>query len=63
MPAGGAVPRLDTAVRDAPHGSAFVGSKAPDGAVLTVAAGTFAAFIDALRPAHSTVTDFARFRG
>ncbi|MFB6549177.1 DUF397 domain-containing protein [Streptomyces sp. NPDC056405] len=38
-------------------------SKVPDGAVLTFPAGTFATFLDALKPAHSTVTDFARFRG
>ncbi|GAA4008164.1 DUF397 domain-containing protein [Streptomyces marokkonensis] len=38
-------------------------SKVPDGTVLTFPAGTFAAFLDALKPAHSTVTDFARFRG
>ncbi|MFB7083935.1 DUF397 domain-containing protein [Streptomyces sp. NPDC056296] len=32
-------------------------------ATLTFPAGTFATFLDALKPAHSTVTDFARFRG
>ncbi|MGC9495469.1 DUF397 domain-containing protein [Streptomyces sp. WG7] len=38
-------------------------SKTPAGAVLTFPAGTFATFLGALKPAHSTVTDFARFRG
>ncbi|MFH9816847.1 DUF397 domain-containing protein [Streptomyces sp. NPDC017230] len=37
-------------------------SKAPARAVLTFPAGAFAPFVEALK-AHSTVTDFARFRG
>ncbi|MEU6348944.1 DUF397 domain-containing protein [Streptomyces sp. NPDC047072] len=41
-----------TAVRD---------SKAPAEATLTFPTGAFAAFLQSL--AHSTVTDFARFRG
>lgn len=43
-----------TAIRD---------SKTPAGATLTFPAGAFAPFIDALKPGHSTVTDFAKFRG
>ncbi|MFD4262951.1 DUF397 domain-containing protein [Streptomyces sp. NPDC058534] len=38
-------------------------SKTPARATLTFPAGTFTTFLDALKPAHSTVTDFARFRG
>ncbi|MGW0756781.1 DUF397 domain-containing protein [Streptomyces sp. NPDC002814] len=38
-------------------------TKAPARAILTFPAGAFTTFIDALKPAHSTVTDFARFRG
>ncbi|MGH4032487.1 helix-turn-helix domain-containing protein [Actinomycetota bacterium Odt1-20B] len=36
MYAGGAVPRLDTAVRDAPHGAAFIDSEAQLGAFRTL---------------------------
>jgi hypothetical protein len=38
-------------------------SKAPARATLTFPAGAFAPFIEALKSPHSTVTDFARFRG
>ncbi|MFG1667964.1 DUF397 domain-containing protein [Streptomyces sp. Y7] len=38
-------------------------SKAPARATLTFPAGAFAIFLDDLKSAHSTVTDFARFRG
>ncbi|WP_217166892.1 DUF397 domain-containing protein [Streptomyces sp. AC512_CC834] len=38
-------------------------SKVAAGAVLTLPPTTFATFVDALKPAHSTVTDFARLRG
>lgn len=39
-------------------------SKAPARATLTFPAGAFTPFIEALKTrAHSTVTDFARFRG
>jgi hypothetical protein len=39
-------------------------SKAPARATLTFPTGTFATFIQALKPSpYSTVTDFARFRG
>lgn len=38
-------------------------SKAPARATLTFPAGAFAVFLDDLKSAHSTVTDFARFRG
>ncbi|MDK1343077.1 DUF397 domain-containing protein [Streptomyces sp. 378] len=37
-------------------------SKAP-AATVTVPAGAFTAFVDALKGDYSTVTDFARFRG
>lgn len=43
-----------TAVRD---------SKAPARATLTFPAGAFTAFLEDLKSTHSTVTDFARFRG
>jgi hypothetical protein len=43
--------------------TAVRGSKTPARATLTFPAGAFAAFLDDLRSAHSTVTDFARFRG
>ncbi|MGW2643171.1 DUF397 domain-containing protein [Streptomyces sp. NPDC001348] len=38
-------------------------SKAPARATLTFPAGAFTPFVDALKAPHSTVTDFARFRG
>jgi len=38
-------------------------SKTPARATLTFPAGAFAPFLDTLKSAHSTVTDFARFRG
>jgi hypothetical protein len=38
-------------------------SKAPARATLTFPTGAFTPFIAALKPTHSTVTDFARFRG
>lgn len=39
-------------------------SKTPAGAILTVPAGAFSTFLDALKNApHSTVTDFAKLRG
>lgn len=38
-------------------------SKVPARTVLTFPPATFTTFLDALKPAHSTVTDFARFRG
>ncbi|MFJ1603055.1 DUF397 domain-containing protein [Streptomyces sp. NPDC088253] len=46
--------RAQIAIRD---------SKTPARATLTFPAGAFATFIGALKSAHSTVTDFARFRG
>ena len=43
---------------------AIRGSKAPAYGILTFPAGAFTPFIEALkREIHSTVTDFARFRG
>lgn len=38
-------------------------SKTPARATLTFPTGAFTPFLDALKSAHSTVTDFARFRG
>ncbi|MFF9816947.1 DUF397 domain-containing protein [Streptomyces sp. NPDC014006] len=39
-------------------------SKTPAGAILTVPAGAFSTFVDALKNGpYSTVTDFARLRG
>ncbi|GGN83433.1 hypothetical protein GCM10011579_072220 [Streptomyces albiflavescens] len=38
-------------------------SKTPARTPLTFPAGAFTTFIDALKATHSTVTDFARFRG
>jgi hypothetical protein len=38
-------------------------SKTPARATLTFPTGAFAPFIAALKSPHSTVTDFARFRG
>lgn len=38
-------------------------SKAPADRTLTFPTGAFTTFVEALKPAHSTVTDFARFRG
>ncbi|MEV5438627.1 DUF397 domain-containing protein [Streptomyces sp. NPDC052682] len=38
-------------------------SKAPARATLTVRAGAFTAFVEALKGDYSTVTDFARLRG
>ncbi|QIY97738.1 DUF397 domain-containing protein [Streptomyces sp. S1D4-11] len=38
-------------------------SKTPARATLTIPTGAFTTFIDALKTTHSTVTDFARFRG
>ncbi|MER7690695.1 DUF397 domain-containing protein [Streptomyces sp. NPDC097610] len=38
-------------------------SKTPARATLAFPTGAFTLFIDALKTTHSTVTDFARFRG
>jgi len=38
-------------------------SKTPTGPTLTLPAEAFATFLDGLKGDHSTVTDFARFRG
>jgi hypothetical protein len=38
-------------------------SKAPARATLTFPTGAFTPFLEALKARHSTVTDFARFRG
>jgi transcriptional regulator with XRE-family HTH domain len=46
MLAGGAVPKLDTAVRDAPHGTAFVDSEAQLGVLRTVFRKVEAASLD-----------------
>jgi hypothetical protein len=38
-------------------------SKAPANATLTFPTGAFTTFVEALKASHSTVTDFAKFRG
>lgn len=50
-------------IANSPTHIAIRDSKTPARATLTVPTGVFAAFIDALKTTHSTVTDFARFRG
>ncbi|WP_155058624.1 DUF397 domain-containing protein [Streptomyces blattellae] len=50
-------------IANSPTYIAIRDSKAPAMATLTFPAGAFAPFLDALKSAHSTVTDFARFRG
>ncbi|MGW1794442.1 DUF397 domain-containing protein [Streptomyces sp. NPDC001984] len=55
----------DSCVEIATHSThtALRDSKAPARATLTFPTEAFTTFIEALKPAHSTVTDFARFRG
>ncbi|MEV6511753.1 DUF397 domain-containing protein [Streptomyces sp. NPDC051642] len=51
---------------NSPTHTAIRDSKTPAGVALTFPTGAFAPFIAALKPTHSThstVTDFARFRG
>ncbi|MGW0630743.1 DUF397 domain-containing protein [Streptomyces sp. NPDC002758] len=50
-------------IANSPTHVAVRGSKAPARATLTFPTEAFTTFIEALKPAHSTVTDFARFRG
>ncbi|MET7973901.1 DUF397 domain-containing protein [Streptomyces mirabilis] len=50
-------------VANSPTHIAIRDSKTPARATLTVPTGVFITFIDALKTTHSTVTDFARFRG
>ncbi|MDO0935653.1 DUF397 domain-containing protein [Streptomyces sp. DG2A-72] len=50
-------------IANSPTHIAVRDSKAPASATLTFPTGAFAPFLDALKSAHSTVTDFARFRG
>ncbi|WP_210572782.1 DUF397 domain-containing protein [Streptomyces sp. GESEQ-4] len=50
-------------IANSPTHIAIRDSKTPAGATITFPAGAFTPFIEALKPAHSTVTDFARFRG
>lgn len=50
-------------IANSPTHVAFRDSKAPAYGTLTFPTGAFAPFLDALKSAHSTVTDFARFRG
>ncbi|MGX4690367.1 DUF397 domain-containing protein [Streptomyces sp. JNUCC 63] len=49
-------------IADSPTRIAVRNSKAPARATLTFPAGAFVTFVDAVK-GHSTVTDFARFRG
>ncbi|MFD8217141.1 DUF397 domain-containing protein [Streptomyces sp. NPDC059697] len=50
-------------IANSPTHIAIRDSKTPARATLTFPTGAFATFIDALKATHSTVTDFARFRG
>ncbi|WP_328501957.1 DUF397 domain-containing protein [Streptomyces sp. NBC_00457] len=50
-------------VANSPTHIAIRDTKTPASATITFPAGAFTTFIEALKPAHSTVTDFARFRG
>ncbi|MEV5908037.1 DUF397 domain-containing protein [Streptomyces sp. WAC 01325] len=50
-------------IADTPTHISIRDSKAPARAPLTFPAAAFTAFLDNLKSAHSTVTDFARFRG
>ncbi|MFG2366592.1 DUF397 domain-containing protein [Streptomyces mirabilis] len=50
-------------IANSPTHIAIRDSKTPARATLTIPAGVFTTFIDALKATHSTVTDFARFRG
>ncbi|WP_406354737.1 DUF397 domain-containing protein [Streptomyces sp. NBC_00658] len=50
-------------IANSPTHTAIRDSKTPAKATLTFPTGAFSPFIDALKSAHSTVTDFARFRG
>ncbi|PAZ15275.1 DUF397 domain-containing protein [Streptomyces sp. SA15] len=50
-------------ISNSPTHIAVRDSKAPARATLTFPTGAFSAFLDELKSTHSTVTDFARFRG
>ncbi|MFF4726048.1 DUF397 domain-containing protein [Streptomyces mirabilis] len=50
-------------IANTPTHIAIRDSKTPASATLTFPAGAFTTFIGALKTTHSTVTDFARFRG
>ncbi|MDC0765767.1 DUF397 domain-containing protein [Streptomyces sp. HD] len=50
-------------IANSDHHVAVRDSKTPARATLTFPTGAFTTFIDALKPAHSTVTDLARLRG
>ncbi|GHD51309.1 hypothetical protein GCM10010317_031780 [Streptomyces mirabilis] len=50
-------------IANSPTHIAIRDSKTPARATLTFPTGAFATFIGALKTTHSTVTDFARFRG
>ncbi|MEU2737567.1 DUF397 domain-containing protein [Streptomyces sp. NPDC007095] len=50
-------------IANSPTHIAIRDSKTPARATLTFPAGAFTPFIEALKTTHSTVTDFARFRG
>ncbi|MFF7922783.1 DUF397 domain-containing protein [Streptomyces mirabilis] len=50
-------------IANSPTHIAIRDSKAPARATLTFPTGAFVTFIGALKATHSTVTDFARFRG
>ncbi|MFI1356950.1 DUF397 domain-containing protein [Streptomyces sp. NPDC020898] len=50
-------------IANSPTQVAVRDTKAPARATLTFPTGAFTPFINALKSPHSTVTDFARFRG
>ncbi|MFF3376324.1 DUF397 domain-containing protein [Streptomyces sp. NPDC002680] len=50
-------------IANSPTHIAIRDTKAPARATLTFPTEAFAPFLDTLKSAHSTVTDFARFRG
>ncbi|MER5902063.1 DUF397 domain-containing protein [Streptomyces mirabilis] len=50
-------------IANSPTHIAIRDSKTPARATLTIPTEAFTTFIDALKATHSTVTDFARFRG
>ncbi len=50
-------------IANSPTHIAVRDSKTPARATLTFPARAFVPFLDALKTSHSTVTDFARFRG
>jgi hypothetical protein len=50
-------------IANSPTHTAIRDSKTPSRATLTFPTGAFTTFVEALKSPHSTVTDFAKFRG